>query len=184
MYSLTISLLRFFVLRPSFLMRLSMYSKQGTKLGSQKMTTTNKIASTMQKRFWSKGSCYQGLFAFTTGGHWYFAKLQLTSFPMWLLANSWQLMLKTLSNGYFLMISLDGKRKRDSYSLSGNKGAKIVGAFFENIFIIIPFYWPSLCYLKIGFDVCGNDHIGTSRRDNSGSGTDIADGDGRTDNPE
>ncbi len=46
--SLTMSVLRFFVLRPSFFARLSVCRAQGTKLpGSQKMAAASGMTSTM-----------------------------------------------------------------------------------------------------------------------------------------
>ena len=47
MFSLTISLLKFFILRPSFLARLRVCRKQSTKIRSKKTAAANKIASIM-----------------------------------------------------------------------------------------------------------------------------------------
>lgn len=44
---LIILILRLFVLKSSFFMRLNIYYKQKIKLGFQKMATANKIASTI-----------------------------------------------------------------------------------------------------------------------------------------
>ena len=63
-----------------------------------------------------------------------------TSSPTWSSVNGRQLILKALSNGRFLPIPLDGKRRGDGRSIGGNRGAKIVGASFEDAFLRIPLH--------------------------------------------
>ena len=65
-------------------------------------------------------------------------------------------MLKILSNGRFLPIALDEKRKEDRRSLGG---AKVGGAFFEDALLIIPLHWLSLWFSGIGVGICEEDHI-------------------------
>lgn len=90
---------------------------------------------------------------------------------MWSLANGWQLMLKALSNGRFLLILLNGKRKKDKRLLSGNRGAKIKEVFSEDTFLIIPIYWPSLCLSKTSICICRENHIRKKGRNNPGLNT-------------
>ena len=156
MHSLTRILERFFVLRPIFLARLSVWCGQGTKLGSQKIAAASGIVSTMQAGLCSRSSICHGLFNLTPGEHPHPAKLRSTSFSAWLLANGrvlikflsnflwptsspvWssangrQSMLKGLLNGRFLPIPLDRKKRGDGRSLGGNRGAQVVGASSED----------------------------------------------------
>lgn len=84
-------------------------------------------------------------------------------------------MLKTLLNVCFLPIALDKKRKGDKYSLSRNRGVKVVGASSENAFLIILLYWPSLCFSGIGVSICRKNHVKNGRKDNPGPGTGTSD---------
>ena len=76
---LTRALERFFVLKPSFVARLSVWRGQGIKLGSQKIVTANEIVSTMQVGLCSRSSICYGLFNLIARGHSHTAKLRLTS---------------------------------------------------------------------------------------------------------
>ena len=71
---LTRALERFFVLKPSFVARLSVWRGQGTKLGSQKITAASGIVSTMQTGLHSRSSICHGLFNLTGGGHPHISK--------------------------------------------------------------------------------------------------------------
>ena len=63
-----------------------------------------------------------------------------TSSPAWSSANGRQSILKVLSNGHFLSIPLDEKRRGDGRSLGKNRGAKVVEVFSENAFLKIPLH--------------------------------------------
>ena len=164
MRSLTRVLERFLVLRSIFLVRLSVWRGQSTKLGSQKIAAASRIVSTMQAGFRSRSSICHGLFNLTPGEHPHPAKLRSTfssvwlsangqvlmkvlsnfllptSSPVWSSANGQQSMLKALSNSRFLPIPLDGKRRGDGRSLGGNRGAKVVGASSEDALLRIPLH--------------------------------------------
>ena len=126
--SLIKALERYLSLKPSFLARLSVWHRQSTKLGSQKIATAHDIISTMQIGLRSRSSICQSLFNLTAGGHLHPAKLRSTAFSMWLLANS-QVLIKILSNFLFASIPLDGKR-------GGNKCAFGKKIFSEATFLI------------------------------------------------
>ena len=179
MRSLTRALGRFFVLRPSFLARLSVWRGQGTKLGSQKIAAASGIVSTMQAGLRSRSSICHGLFNLTAGGHPHTAKLRSTSFSAWLSANG-RVLMKVLSS-FLLPIPLDGKRGR-------NRGAFGEKAFSKAAFLILllhnssedalllfPLYLPivssSFCLLtaKSGVGVFGKDNAGKSSGDDPGS---------------
>ena len=130
--------LKIFVLKPSFLARLSVCHKQNTKLKSPKTAAASRIASIMQRDFCFRSSHCQGMFAFTTGEYWHSAKLKSTSSLMWSSANGQKLILKALLNSCFLPILLNEKRRGDSRSLGGNKRAKLGGAFSQEALLIIP----------------------------------------------
>ncbi len=136
--SLTISILRIFVLRPSFFARLSVCQAQGTKLPrSEKMAAASGMASTMQTNFQSRSFCCHGLLGFNAGGHWQLAKLRSTSSPVRSLANGRLSRLKALSNDRFSPRPLDGKRGGDGRSIGGSRGAKVGRAFSEDTLLII-----------------------------------------------
>lgn len=91
--------------------------------------------------------------------------------------------MKALSNGRFLPILLDKKKRRDGRLLGGNKRAKVEGVFSENALLIIPFHWPSLCLPWRGVSMCGKDHIRNGGGDNRGLSTDTVDGVRGADDP-
>ena len=183
MRSLTRALEKFFVLRPSFVARLSVWRGQGTKVGSQKIAAANGIVSTMQAGLCSISSICHGLFNLTAGGHPHIAKLRLTSSSTWLSANG-RVLIKVLSS-FLLPIPLDGKRGR-------NRGAFGEKAFSKAAFLILllhnssedalllfPLYLPivssSFCLLtaKSGVGVFGKDNAGKGKGDDPKSiGTD------------
>ena len=80
-------------------------------------------------------------------------------------------MLKALSNGCFLPILLDGKRRGNKRSLSKKKVAKVVEASSEDDFLIIPLYWPSLCLFGTSIDVYRKNYVENSGGDDPGPGT-------------
>ena len=80
MRSLTRVLERFFALRPSFVTRLSVWRKQGTKLGSKIIVAASEIVSTMQASLRSKSSICHELFNLIARGHTHTAKLRSPSF--------------------------------------------------------------------------------------------------------
>ena len=164
MRCLTRVLERFLILRPIFLARLSVWCGQGTKLRSQKIAAASGIVSTMQAGLRFRSSICHGLFNLTPAEHPHPAKLRSTSSSAWLSANGRALMkvllnflwptsspawssangrpsmLKALSNGRFLLIPLDGKRRGDGRSLGGNRGAQVVETSFEDALLRILLY--------------------------------------------
>lgn len=169
--------LNFFILSSSFFARLSICHKQKMKWGSQKITTANGIASTMQISIWFRSFSCHGLFAFTANRHRHFAKLRSTSCPTWSLANRQELWLKILLNSCFSPISLD--KKRTKHKRLKKKGIKVRTASSEYVFLIILSHWPTLCLSRTGVDICGKDYVEKSR----GYGKGIADGNRETENP-
>ena len=123
MRSLTRVLERFLILKPSFLARLSVWRRQSTKLGSQKIAAASIIVSTMEVDLRSRSSICHGLFNLTARGHSHPTKLRSTSFLAWLLADG-RVLIKVLSN-FLLPIPLDGKRGRNRGALSEKTSSKV-----------------------------------------------------------
>ena len=204
MRSLTRALGRFFILRPSYVARLSVWRKQGTKLGSIKIAATSKIVSTMQAGLRSRSSICNGLFNLIARGYSHTAKLRLTFSSAGLLANG-RVLIKVLSS-FFLPILSDEKRRR-------NRGALDKKASSKATFLILLLYNSSedtllllllhplivssnLCFhaTKLGVSFFGENNAGKGREDdlestgvdrkirvdNLGIGTDVIT---RTDNP-
>lgn len=134
--SLIMSVLKLFILRPSFIARLSVCHGQKTQLSSQKMAAAKEITFTIQTSVWFRSSNCYGLFAFIAKRYWHCVKLRLTSCPTWSSTNGQKLKLKALSNGRFLSISLDMKMREDGYS--ENKKVKIGAAFYISL-IVMPY---------------------------------------------
>lgn len=91
-------------------------------------------------------------------------------------------MLKILSNSYFLLILLDGKKKGDRCSFGGNRRTKVEKTSSENVFLIILLYWPNLHLSRISIGVCKDSHIEKSRGNNFGLGKGKVDRDGGVNN--
>lgn len=68
-YSLTMSILRFFVLELSFFTKLSICQVQDIKYKSWKIVAVGKMASTIQIDFWSRSFCCYNLLAFNARRH-------------------------------------------------------------------------------------------------------------------
>lgn len=66
-----------------------------------------------------------------------------------------------------MLILLNRKRKGDGHLLSGNKGAKVGEAYFEDTFLMILIYWPSFHLSGTGVSICRKDHVGKSKRTNA-----------------
>ena len=109
MHFLTRALGKFVVFKPSFVLRLSIWYGQSTKLGFQKLVAISRIVSMMQVGLHSRNSICHGLFNLTAKRHPHTAKLRSTSSLTWLLANG-QILMKVLSS-FLLPIPLDGKRR-------------------------------------------------------------------------
>ena len=141
---LTRALERFFVLKPSFVARISVWHKQGTKLGSQKIAATSKIVSIMQSGLRARSSICHGLFNLTTGGHPHTAKLRLTSFLAWLSANG-RVLMKVLSS-FLLPIPLYEKRGRNKDTLGKKVSSKAAFEILplhnssENALLLLPLH--------------------------------------------
>lgn len=80
----------------------------------------------------------------------------MTSCLTCLLANDQKSRLKVLSNGRFLPIALDWKKKRDR--CSENKKVKVRAASFEDALLIVMLQWLILCLFGIGVGICKEDH--------------------------
>ena len=145
MRSLTRTLERFLVLKPRFLTRLSVWHRQSTKLGFQKIAAASKIILTLQKNLHSKSVICYGLFNLIARGHSYLAKFGLISFLVCLLANG-QVLIKVLSNFLFLPIPLDKKKGRNRYVFGKKTFFKAVFLILllhnssENAFLLIPLH--------------------------------------------
>ena len=191
MHSLTKALGSFFVLRPSFVARLSVWRGQSTKLGSQKIVDASGIVLTTQEGHHSRSSICHGLFNLTAERHPHTAKLRSTSSLVWLLANS-RVLVKVLSS-FLLPILLNGKRRRNRGALGQKASSKAAFLIYplhnssEDVFLLLPLQplivSSSLCLLapKSGVGVFGKDNTGKGRGDDLGSID--ADRGTRADNP-
>lgn len=191
--SLTRALGKFLVLRPSFVARLSMWHKQGSKLGFQKIAAACRIISIMQVGLCFRSFIWHSLFNLIAKRYPYTTKLRLTSFLAWFLANS-QVLIKVLLN--FPLPILLNRKKRGNRSVL-NKKTSFEAAFlilplynfFENAFLVLLLYLlivSSSLHLSVA-----KSNVGVFEKDNVGKskGNDLrcigADADGRTriDNP-
>ena len=191
MRSLTRALGRFFVLRPIFLARLSVWRGQSIKLGSLKIAAASGIISTMQAGLHFRSFFCHGLFNLTPGKHPHPAKLRSSSFSPWLSANG-RVLMKVLSS-FLSPIPLNGKKRR-------NRGAFRKKASSKAAFLILPLHNSSkdallllplhplivssslrLPAAKSGVGVFGKDNAGRGRGDDLGSIG--ADGGTRANNP-
>ena len=120
---------RFFVLRPSFVARLSVWRGQGTKLGSQKIAAASEIVSTMQAGLHSRSSICHSLFNLIAKGHPHTAKLRLTPSLAWLLANG-QVLMKVLLT-FLLPIPLNGKRGKNRGTFGKKTSSEAAFLFFR-----------------------------------------------------
>lgn len=90
--------------------------------------------------------------------------------------------MKASSNGRFLLILLDGKKRVDECSLGKNRGTKVVEASFENSFFINLFHQPSFCLPKTDVGIYRKDPIANGKGDNPGLAPDTPNIDRRADN--
>ena len=140
---------------------------------------------------YSRSSICHGIFNLTAEGLLHTAKLRLTSFWAWLLAND-RVLMKVLSI-FLLPIPLDGKRERIKGAVSekaSSKAALLILPLhnsFEDallLFLLHPLIISSsFCLLaaKLGIGIFGKDNAGKSRGDNPGNIS--ADGGTRADDP-
>lgn len=85
-------------------------------------------------------------------------------------------MLKVLSNGCFLPILLDEKKRGDGHLFNGNKGAKVVETSSKNDLLINLLDWPSLYLSRTRIGICGKNHVRKGNEGNLGQSISKADG--------
>lgn len=89
--------------------------------------------------------------------------------------------IKNLIKWPFFINITKWKEKRNWHSFDRNEGAEVGGAFSEDVFLIIPFHWPSFYFLKTSIIICSKDLIEKSEGNNPGPNTGIVDRDIRAD---
>ena len=179
MRCLTRALERFLVLRPRFLVRLSVWRRQSTKLSFQKIAATSGIISTIETGFCSRSSICLDLFNLNAKSHPQPAKLRLTSSLAWLLANG-QVLIKVLLN--FLLLILLNEKRRGNKGVLGKKASSITAFLiltlhksFEDALLLLPLHSlivlssPHLFAAKLSVSVFDEDNTEKSNGDDQGS---------------
>lgn len=126
----------FFVLVPSFLVRLKICLGHSAKLGSQKIGAASRIGSTIQTILLFNSSCCHILLAFMTLEHWQLAKLRFISSLKQSLANSQQSRSNALLNNRFTPQPEEkktGERTREKrfMSMDGTNSREMEANFFD-----------------------------------------------------